>query len=150
MHKEISAGGVVYRRLDGVLEIQLIEDRFGRMTLAKGKMEPGETIEQTALREIEEETGLVGDLRDKLTVISYTYEHSTLGTVEKEVHYFLVEAKEGQLSAQVEEISGVGWYEPDRAWTMQQQQGYDNNDDVMRLALGKLGHDIRIGEDTEA
>ncbi|MFD0672098.1 NUDIX hydrolase [Cohnella sp. GCM10027633] len=145
MTKEISAGGVVYRRRDGGLEIQLIEDRFGKMTLAKGKMEPGETIEQTALREIEEETGLVGELRDKLTVIGYTYEHATLGTVEKEVHYYLVEAREGRLVAQVEEITGVGWYDPDTAWRLQLEQGYDNNDDVLRLALDKLDRGAREG-----
>lgn len=139
MHKEISAGGVVYRRRGEALELQLIEDRFGKMTLAKGKMESGETIEQTALREIEEETGLVGVLKDKLTVIGYVYEHATLGTVEKEVHYYLVEASEGELVAQVEEISGVGWYAPGDAWKLQQEQGYDNNDDVVRLALDKLG-----------
>ncbi len=142
MHKEISAGGVVYRRRNDTLDIQLIEDRFGRMTLAKGKMEPGETIEQTALREIEEETGLVGELRDKLAVIGYAYEHATLGNVEKEVHYYLVEAREGALAAQVEEISGVGWYGPEDAWKLQREQGYDNNDEVMRLALNKLGFEV--------
>ncbi|QJD83660.1 NUDIX hydrolase [Cohnella herbarum] len=139
MKKEISAGGVVYRQRDGQLEIQLIEDRFGRMTLAKGKMEPGETIEQTALREIQEETGITGQLSAPLQVISYVYEHAQLGTVQKEVHYYLVEAGEGQLQAQVEEITGVAWYEPSTAWRLQLDAGYDNNDDVLRLALEKLG-----------
>lgn len=139
MKKEISAGGVVYRQRDGQLEIQLIEDRFGRMTLAKGKMEPGETIEQTALREIQEETGITGQLSEPLQVISYVYEHAQLGTVQKEVHYYLVEAGEGLLQAQVEEITGVAWYEPSTAWRLQLDAGYDNNDDVLRLALEKLG-----------
>ncbi|WP_239617431.1 NUDIX hydrolase [Cohnella mopanensis] len=139
MQKEISAGGVVYRKRDGQLEIQLIEDRFGRMTLAKGKMEPGETIEQTALREIQEETGIIGRLVAPLQIISYVYEHAQLGTVQKEVHYYLVEAGEGQLQAQVEEITGVAWYEPTQAWQLQLDSGYDNNDEVLRLALEKLG-----------
>ncbi|MFC5532110.1 NUDIX hydrolase [Cohnella yongneupensis] len=142
MVKETSGGGVVYRRREGKLEIQLIEDRFGRMTIAKGKMEPGETIEQTALREIQEETGIVGDLKDKLMVVGYTYEHQSLGTVEKTVFYFLVEAREGALVAQVEEITGVGWYAADRAWELQQTQGYDNNNEVLRVALGRLGHKV--------
>jgi 8-oxo-dGTP pyrophosphatase MutT (NUDIX family) len=48
-----SAGGVVVRRMEnGEWLVQMIADCFGKMTLAKGKMEPGETIEQTALREI--------------------------------------------------------------------------------------------------
>src|SRR5690606_19580309 len=53
--KEISAGGVVYRRTkSGAIEVQLIQDRYGRTSLPKGKMEPGETVEETALREIVE------------------------------------------------------------------------------------------------
>lgn len=142
MVKEISAGGVVYRQRDGQLEIQLIQDRFGKMTIAKGKMEPGETIEQTALREIEEETGIVGKLIDPVMVGGYTYEHETLGQVEKTVHYFLVEALEGEHVAQVEEITGVGWYSPERAWELQRTRGYENNNELVRVALGKLGHQV--------
>lgn len=139
MVKEISAGGVVYRKFDGRLEVQLIEDRFGRMTLAKGKMEQGETVEQTALREILEETGISGHIVAPLTVITYRYEHAKLGTVQKEVHYYLVEAEDDQLHAQIEEISGVAWHEPAAAWQLQYKSGYDNNDEVLRLAYEKLG-----------
>lgn len=142
MVKEVSAGGVVYRKRDGQLEIQLIEDRFGKMTIAKGKQEPGETIEQTALREIDEETGIVGELIDPIMVGGYEYEHETLGKVEKTVYYYLVEAREGELVAQVEEIAGVGWYSPERAWELQQSRGYDNNNELVRVALGKLGHQV--------
>jgi len=139
MKKEISAGGVVYRKPDGRLEIQMIEDRFGRQTLAKGKMEPGETVEQTALREILEETGVGGRIVAPLRTISYQYEHAELGTVLKEVHYYLVEAEEGPLRAQLEEIAGVAWHEPSSAWKLQKDAGYDNNDEVLRSALEKLG-----------
>ncbi|MFC5467090.1 NUDIX hydrolase [Cohnella suwonensis] len=139
MHREISAGGVVYRVREGKTEIQLIKDRFGRMTLAKGKMEPGETIEQTALREIDEETGIAGRIVAPLQEISYVYDHRELGQVRKEVHYYLVEAEEGPLRAQIEEIAGVEWYEPSEAWRLQRDSGYDNNDEVLRLAYEKLG-----------
>ncbi|MCD9023008.1 NUDIX hydrolase [Cohnella silvisoli] len=142
MKTEISAGGVVYRRRDGQLEIQLIEDRFGRMTLAKGKMEPGESVEQTALREIEEETGIKGKITAHLNIITYLYEHAQLGTVQKEVHYYLVEAGEGQLQAQVEEITGVAWHKPTEAWHLQRDSGYDNNNEVLRLAYEKLGIEV--------
>jgi 8-oxo-dGTP pyrophosphatase MutT (NUDIX family) len=141
--KEVSAGGVVFRRRDGKVEIQLIEDRFGKMTLAKGKMEPGETVEQTALREIEEETGIVGTLIAPLNVIAYLYENSQLGTINKEVHYFLVEAADGTLQPQVEEITGVAWYSPQEAWRLQASAGYDNNDEVLLLAFNRL--DINVG-----
>lgn len=145
MKKEISAGGVVYRKRKEQLEIQLIEDRFGRMTLAKGKMEPGETIEQTALREIEEETGIIGQITEPLTIISYVYEHAQLGNIQKEVHYYLVEANSGQLEAQVEEIKGVAWYAPLEAWRLQRDSGYDNNDEVLALAFTKLGVEVGPG-----
>jgi len=143
--KEISAGGVVFRKHDGRIEIQLIQDRYGRTSLPKGKMEPGETVEQTALREILEETGIRGTIREPLALIQYQYKHPDKGLVDKEVHYYLVEAAEGELVAQVEEIRGVDWFEPLAAWEKQKASGYDNNDDILRKALVKLG--IPVEED---
>lgn len=145
--KEISAGGVVYRKVDGKLQIQLIQDRYGRTSLPKGKMEPGETVEETALREIVEETGIRGVIREPLALIEYKYRHPERGVVDKEVHYFLVEAQGGKLTAQVEEIRGVAWFEPLEAWEMQKNSGYDNNDDILRNALHKLG--VRVKEDDD-
>jgi 8-oxo-dGTP pyrophosphatase MutT (NUDIX family) len=140
--KEISAGGVVYRYRDGFPEIQMIEDRFGKKTLAKGKMEPGETVEQTALREILEETGIVGRIVAPLTVVGYQYDAGERGTVDKEVHYFLVEAEEGQLQAQIEEITGVAWYAAAEAWRLHLSSGYDNNREVLAKALAQLGIEV--------
>jgi len=137
--KEISAGGVVYRRVDGRIEIQLIRDRFGRMTLPKGKMEPGETTWQTALREIEEETGIRGRIAAPIDRVTYTYTGRDNETVEKEVHYYLVEAVGGALRAQEEEIGGVGWHSPGEAWRLQRAEGYDNNDRVLAGAFRLLG-----------
>lgn len=140
--KEISAGGVVYRKSEEGLEIQLIVDRYTKISLAKGKMEPGETIEETALREIQEETGLIGKIIEPVDVIKYTYEHASLGTVDKEVHYYLVEALSGDLQPQVEEIKGVAWYKPLEAWEKQKQNGYNNNDKILKQALQKLGVEV--------
>lgn len=141
--KEISAGGVVYRNTEEGLEIQLIVDRYAKISLAKGKMEPGETIEETALREIQEETGMIGKIIEPVDVIKYTYEHSSLGTVDKEVHYYLVEALSGDLQPQIEEIKGVAWYKPLEAWEKQKQNGYDNNDKILKQALQKLGVKVK-------
>lgn len=127
---EISAGGVVYRRNEaGLLQIQLIQDRYGKVSLPKGKMEPGETVEQTALREIAEETGLIGAIIKPIDQIKYRYHDSNKGTVDKEVHYYLVEAVGGSPQAQVEEIRGVEWFDPLEAWRRQ------NNPD-MRIITG--------------
>ncbi|WCF09990.1 NUDIX domain-containing protein [Paenibacillus thiaminolyticus] len=137
--KEISAGGVVYRRRGEQIEFQLIQDRYGKTSLAKGKMEPGETIEQTALREILEETGMEGRIVGKLDTIRYQYKSPEAGTVDKEVHYFLVEATAGQLTPQVEEIRSVEWYEPQAAWAKQTESGYDNNNGILSKAFAQLG-----------
>ncbi|MBD2863969.1 MULTISPECIES: NUDIX hydrolase [Paenibacillus] len=137
--KEISAGGVVYRLLpDGRTEVQMIQDRYGKKTLPKGKMEPGETIEQTALREILEETGIEGKIVASLEQVKYQYNHAVHGTIDKEVHYYLVEATGGDLQAQIEEIRGVEWLDPLEAWSRQREQGYANNDSVLKKALDAL------------
>jgi len=139
--KEISAGGVVYRKRDHGLEILLIEDRFGRFTLPKGKKEPGETDEETALREIEEETGIKGKIVTHLRTVHYQYEHQSHGLVDKEVQYYLVEAEGGRETPQLEEIQGVAWLTPEEAWEKQKERGYENNRDVLELALRHLGNE---------
>jgi 8-oxo-dGTP pyrophosphatase MutT (NUDIX family) len=136
--KEISAGGVVYRVHEGRLQVQLIQDRYGKITLPKGKMEKGETIPQTALREINEETGIEGRIVKPLETITYQYQLPQHGQIHKEVHYFLVEATGGKLHPQVEEIRGVEWMEPGEAWRKQKKCGYANNDSVLSKALKEL------------
>jgi len=136
--REISAGGVVFRRQDGVVDIQLIQDRYGKISLPKGKMEQGETVEQTALREIVEETGIIGEIVTLLEVIKYRYMHPTHGEVDKEVYYYLVEAMSGELQAQVEEIRGVEWCSPEKAYRLQKSRGYANNESVVEKALKHL------------
>lgn len=141
--KEISAGGVVYREQDGEYLLLLIEDRYGKVTLAKGKQELGETIEETALREVLEETGVQGRLVKKLDMITYTYTHPVTGEpVDKEVHYYLVEAYNTEITVQLEEINDVHWNSPKEAWALQQERGYRNNDNVFRLAFQHLGIEV--------
>ncbi|ATO50707.1 NUDIX domain-containing protein [Brevibacillus laterosporus] len=138
--KEISAGGVVYRKQDGELTLLMIKDRFGKVTVAKGKQEPGETLMETAIREIEEETGIKGELGPLLEIVHYTYEHPIQRIlVEKEVHYYLVKALTDQVTVQVEEIDAVQWLKPEAAWELHEQAGYENNRSVLQKALDTLG-----------
>jgi 8-oxo-dGTP pyrophosphatase MutT (NUDIX family) len=136
---EISAGGLVYRWEKDELQVQMIQDRYGKITLPKGKMEPGETVEETALREIMEETGISGRIIDSIALITYQFVHSKAGLIDKEVHYYLVEAVGGTIQAQVEEIRGVEWLTPLEAWRQQKTAGYDNNEEVVRTGLKRLG-----------
>ncbi|MDF2927513.1 MAG: hydrolase [Paenibacillaceae bacterium] len=140
--KEISAGGVVYRMFEGYRQLLLIQDRYGKITLPKGKMERGETVSQTALREISEETGITGRIVKPLEVIKYQYQLPQMGLVHKEVHYFLVEAVGGRLQPQVEEVRGVEWLEATEAWHRQKKSGYANNESVMLKALKELGYQM--------
>ena len=93
--KETSAGGVLYRRVGNEVEVAIAEQR-DRITekrtvrLPKGKMDPGETAEQTAVREVVEETGFQSRVVCSLGSTQYFYDDDE-GRVSKEVHYFLLE-----------------------------------------------------------
>ncbi len=137
--KEVSAGGVVFRQREGRTEILLIEDRYSRWTLPKGKREKGETNEATALREIREETGISGRILRPLTTVHYRYFHPDFGDVEKEVHYYLVEATDETLNPALSEIRGARWFSPEEAWQRLQKEGYDNNCAVIEAAFRHLG-----------
>lgn len=141
--KEISAGGIVYKRDGDDLRIMIIEDRYMKASLPKGKVEAGETLGETALREIKEETGIDGKIIEPLEVIHYQYFDPDRGEVDKEVHYFLVEATSGTLSAQLEEINSVAWYTPPAAWD-KLKQGYENNHSVVKKAFERLN--IAVGD----
>jgi 8-oxo-dGTP pyrophosphatase MutT (NUDIX family) len=90
MAREISAGGVVLHRISGAWSVAVIEPRKDDapappsnltrrkttktpLALPKGLVDPGEKPEQTALREVREETGIVATLITKLTDIKYVY-----------------------------------------------------------------------------
>lgn len=140
-NKEVAAGGVVYRRADDRddrLELLLIEDQYGHWTFPKGKREAGETPPETALREIQEETGVTGEIVQPLTIVRYAYDNPLCGTVDKEVHYYLVASKAGEIRPQLEEIKQVAWFSPAAARERQRQAGYGNNDAVLARALELL------------
>lgn len=138
--RELSAGGIVYRQRpsDDSIDILLIQDRYGKMTLPKGKREAGETEEENALREVWEETGIKGKIVQKLHTSYYQYEHPQHGMIDKSVDYFLIEAIEGNLQAQLEEIRGVEWYSPEKAYQIQSELGYENNQKVFDKAYDLL------------
>lgn len=136
--KEISAGGLVYHNHNGQLKVLLIEDRYGRWTLPKGKKEAGETDEENALREIKEETGIDGKIIDRLYTVEYQYAHPLHGLVDKQVTYYLVEAISEKETPQLEEIQGVTWLSAEEAWKRQQAYGYLNNQLIFQLAYQRL------------
>ncbi|GAA4331217.1 NUDIX hydrolase [Flaviaesturariibacter amylovorans] len=107
----IRTGGGVVRRADGAL---LLIHRRGVWDLPKGWIDPGETLEACAVREVEEETGVTGlTVTRPLLVTYHTYEDKG-GLVLKENHWFAMETTfEGALRPQTEEdIAGAEWVTP--------------------------------------
>jgi diadenosine hexaphosphate hydrolase (ATP-forming) len=135
MRKEISAGGVVFQKGGEKTQLLLIQDRFGKITLPKGHQEAGETIEQTAIREIEEETGVIGKIVTKIDTISYVFTHPEHGEVEKEVTYYVVQTDTNHVNPQLEEINEVAWYSLKEARELHQANGYGNNQFILEKAI---------------
>ena len=94
---EVSAGGVVYRLGDGGTEICLAARRTRRGDLAwglpKGNVEPEETPEAAAVREVLEETGLEAEIEHDLGTIRYFYVWEGV-RVRKQVRFFLMRGTE--------------------------------------------------------
>ncbi|TMK29654.1 MAG: NUDIX hydrolase [Actinobacteria bacterium] len=110
---EVSAGGVVYRRSDEGVEVVLAARRTRRGDLAwglpKGLVEPDETPEQAAVREVREETGLDADVEVSLGEIRYFYVWEGV-RVRKAVHFFLMRATGGDASQHDDEMEEVRWF----------------------------------------
>ena len=112
---ETSAGGLVIDGIDGPKDSQVAAligriDRRGRMlwSLPKGHIEMGETAEQTAIREVAEETGIQGSVLAALGSIDYWF--VTEGRrVHKTVHHYLMRFLDGELSDEDVEVTEVAW-----------------------------------------
>lgn len=107
-----SAGGIVVRFDEGMPQLVVGGRRRDRgvltWTLPKGTPNPGETTEQTALREVAEETGL--EVRITAPFDSIEYRFVQRGTrIHKTVHYFLMEQAGGDLARHDHEFESVRW-----------------------------------------
>jgi 8-oxo-dGTP pyrophosphatase MutT (NUDIX family) len=107
-----SAGGIIVRHdADGpwlVVGSRRRQRDSRTWTLPKGTPNPGETREETALREVAEETGLAVRITAPLDSIEYTFVQS--GTrIHKTVHYYLMEAVGGDLAGHDHEFEEVRW-----------------------------------------
>jgi ADP-ribose pyrophosphatase YjhB (NUDIX family) len=102
-----AAGGVVTRAGDrGPLEILLVHrPRYDDWTLPKGKAEPGESDEECALREVEEETSLVCILGDEAAVSNYEDARGR----PKQVCYFWMTPEDGSEASPQNEVDAVLW-----------------------------------------
>jgi 8-oxo-dGTP pyrophosphatase MutT (NUDIX family) len=116
-----SAGGIVVRYEAGRPQLVVGSRRRERdnrtWTLPKGTPYRDETVEQTALREVSEETGLDVRITGPLDDIEYTFVQS--GTrIHKTVHYFMMEPVGGDLDRHDHEFEQVRWVDFDEAATL--------------------------------
>jgi 8-oxo-dGTP pyrophosphatase MutT (NUDIX family) len=109
VERAVSAGGVVYRRMDKGLEVVICgRDSDGIWGLPKGTPDDGESLEQTAVREVTEETGLEVRIVDKVGVVEYWFARE--GTrYHKWVHHYLMEATGGDTTDHDVEYDRVEW-----------------------------------------
>lgn len=113
-----SAGGVVIRPADGQLEVALVHRRSARLwALPKGTPDSGETLEETALRETREETGLEVEIDAPITSIRYFFVRGST-RFHKTVHFFLMRAIGGSPDDHDAEFDEVRWLPVDEAMAL--------------------------------
>ncbi len=135
IQRAVSAGGIVYRDgADGVEFAICGRDSDGVWGLPKGTPDPGESLEQTALREVTEETGLEVRLADKIGVIEYWFSRDGV-RYHKWVHYYLMEATGGDTAAHDVEYDKVEWFPAEVAL---KTLSFKNEIDVARKAVALL------------
>ena len=139
--REFSAGGVLVRRLDGRWHLAAIRPagkREGTWALPKGRIDPGERAEATALREVAEETGAHGRPVGKLGDVRYWFNWQG-ERVFKVVSFFLVRYGGGRLGDVPEafrhEVAEVRWLPLDEAPRL---LAYGGERDMARRAQERL------------
>ena len=112
---EVSAGGLVVDAsgtkglLIGRLDAKDAKRERLLWSLPKGHIEPGETPEQAAIREVKEETGIESEIDKSLGVIDFWFMASGK-RIHKTVHHFLFKEVGGQIAPQVSEVDDVRWF----------------------------------------
>ena len=141
MQREFSAGGVLVRRLKGRWMLAAIRPGgrpAGLWALPKGRIDPGERGEETALREVAEETGAHGRSLGKLGDVKYVYTWEG-ERIFKVVSFFLIRYEGGRLGdippAFRHEVAEATWLPLEEAPRL---LAYGGEKDMARKAIERL------------
>jgi 8-oxo-dGTP pyrophosphatase MutT (NUDIX family) len=136
--REISAGGVVYRRDGEEIEVVLASRRTRRgelaWGLAKGGIEEAESAEEAAVREVREETGLLAEIEASLGETRYFYVWENV-RIRKTVHFFLMRHTGGNVEDRDDEMEEIRWFPLERAL---KRAAYRGERDVLGRAAEML------------
>jgi 8-oxo-dGTP diphosphatase len=128
-----AAGGVVWRRGDDGAEIVIVHrPRYDDWSLPKGKLDDGESWEEAALREVEEEVGLRCRLGDELDPTSYEDRKGR----SKVVRYWLMEPKGDPDFRPNDEVDEIRWLAPAEA---EAEVSYPHDAELVREAAERIG-----------
>ena len=123
MKYEKSCGAII---VNEKLEVLLLKHNAGHWAFPKGHAEKNETEEETALREVKEETNLEIKLNTKFRE---TVKYSPAEEVEKEVIYFIGYDVKGKEKPQLEEISEIKWANINKAINI---VTYENDKEILK------------------
>ena len=129
-----SAGGIVYRHEGDDIVILMIADSQGRWSFPKGMVQRGEDPAAAALREVQEETGIVGQLLRLLGETRYIYRQSGQ-LVTKTVYFYLVRAQSQAITPQFSEVADARWFPSSEAL---RRSAFAANTDLLRKAMELL------------
>ena len=122
-----AAGGVIVREGSAGLEVAVVHrPRYDDWSLPKGKLDPGETFEAAALREVEEETGLLCELGEELSAARYSDRKGR----PKLVRYWRMNALSGAFAPN-DEVDELIWLPPREAMA---KLDYDHDAKLVREA----------------
>ena len=132
---EHSSGGVVIAMRDGAPHVALIATRNKtRWGLPKGAVDPQETSEAAALREVREETGLEARIVRLLDTIEYTFRGGD-ALIHKRVDFYLMDYVAGELEPQLSEVDDVRWFELSSSL---QHASFDSERRLLEMALSSM------------
>lgn len=126
---ETSCGAIVFRKENNAKHFLLIRNRRStHWGFPKGHVEPGETNEETAVREVMEETGIPIEI---LPSFAKRSEYTIQGKIEKSVVIFLAQTNQTHYTMQEEEIEECGWFSYENAM---KTLNYENDKRILAQA----------------